>query len=518
VQFWTLLWDQLWSARTPFLVVAYFLTRALVNGSARVERYHLRAAATLLVGHVIALAIGAGQDALGYDSNIAEITSFAFAALAGLSIGVTAVFRALLPRIGFVLPRIMLDLLTAIGVIVVFIVVGRRAGFSVAGLITTSAVLTAVIGFSLQDTLGNVMGGLSLQLDKSIAVGDWVTLGPGQPTGRVSEIRWRYTAIETRSWDTVIIPNALMVKSSITILGRRGGAPEMTRRQIEFFVDFRSSPTAVIDAVETALRKDPVPRMATEPPPHVLMMGVRDSYAQYVVRYWLNDLNIDDPTDSAVRIRVWFAMRRAGISLSIPASTVFLTHETPERETRKAEQELEQRMRALKRVDLFSGLTAKLQRALADQLEFTPFAAGEAITREGDKDDGLFMIVEGEAVVQIGGRGNDSSGLLGPRDVARLGPGQFFGEMSLMTGEARTATVIAATDILCYKMNKPAFQQILEETPAIADQIAEVLVMRRTALSAARDEREEVRRKRHETAKQDLLGRIRGFFGLDASR
>jgi CRP-like cAMP-binding protein len=204
--------------------------------------------------------------------------------------------------------------------------------------------------------------------------------------------------------------------------------------------------------------------------------------------------------------------------MSIPASSIFLTHENPERETRKVEREIDQRMRALKKVDLFSGLTPKLQRALADQLEFTPFATGEAVTKEGDQDDGLYMIVEGEAVVRIGGGSNDSSGILGPRDVARLGPGQFFGEMSLMTGEARTATVIAASELLCYRMNKPAFEEILKETPAIADQIAEVLVLRRTALSAARDERDEVRKKRHETAKQDLLGRIRGFFGIDASR
>src|SRR4029079_3920713 len=119
----------------------------------------------------------------------------------------TAIFRAVLPRVGLRFPRIVLDLITAAGSIVIIILIGRRAGFSVAGLITTSAVLTAVIGFSLQDTLGNVMGGLSLQLDKSVSVGDWITLGAGQPTGRVIEIRWRYTAIETRNWETVIIPN-----------------------------------------------------------------------------------------------------------------------------------------------------------------------------------------------------------------------------------------------------------------------------------------------------------------------
>ena len=81
------------------------------------------------------------------------------------------------------MPRILLDLLTGVAVIVAFIIVGKRAGFSVAGLITTSAVLTAVIGFSLQDTLGNIMGGLALQMDKSITVGDWISLGPGQPPG-----------------------------------------------------------------------------------------------------------------------------------------------------------------------------------------------------------------------------------------------------------------------------------------------------------------------------------------------
>lgn len=518
MEFWSLLAEQLWSSRTPFIVVAYLATRMLVK-SAQVERYHLRAAASLLVGHVIAIAIGALQQSLGYDPRLASITSFAFAALAVMSIGVTAVFHVLLPRVGFTLPRILLDLLTAVGVIVVFIAVGRRAGFSVAGLITTSAVLTAVIGFSLQDTLGNMMGGLALQLDKSIQVGDWVELGPNQTSGRITEIRWRYTAIETRDWNTVIIPNGALVKSQVTVVGRHsfGGAPK-ARRKVEFFVDYRWPPTEVIEAVQNALRKDPVQNMASDPPPRVLFMGVRDSFARYEVRYWLTDFREDDPTDSQVRVRMWFALRRAGISLAIPASAVFLTHDTPERDKRKQERELEQRIHALQQVDLFSGLSAELQRKLADHLEFTPFAAGEAVTREGEQDDGLYMIVDGEAMVRIGGSANDSTGLFTSRELARLRPGQFFGEMSLMTGEARTATVVAVTDLRCYRIDKHAFEEILKEEPQVAEQIAEVLVNRRMALTAARDERDEHRQKRHETAKQDILGRIRGFFGLDASR
>jgi len=508
VGFPTALLEQLWDSRTAFLLLAYVVVAALIRREQRLDLYHLKAASTLVVGHLISVVVAAGQLASGYDAEIAEVVGLAFELLAFVSLGTTVAFRILLPKVGFTLPRILIDLVTAVAVLIVFIIVGKRAGFSVAGLITTSAVLTAVIGFSLQDTLGNVMGGLSLQMDKSVSVGDWITLGQGQPTGRVIEIRWRYTAIETRAWETVIIPNGTLVKSQVTIFGRRLGEPRLARRQIDFFVDFRSSPTDVIGAVLPALRADPVPRMAVAPEPQVLFIGVKDSYAHYCVRYWLSDLDVDDPTDSAVRIRVWFALRRAGIPLSIPASTVFLTHETPEREQRKDDRERATRMMALSTVDLFRGLTEPTREELSAQLAYMPFAAGEAVTREGDTDDGLFILVEGEAAVRIGSGPEE-------REVARLSAGQFFGEMSLMTGEARTATVIATTDLVTYRISKPSFQRILQETPAMAEQIADILVTRRTALSQARDERDEVRRTRMETATRDLASKIRGFFGLE---
>jgi small-conductance mechanosensitive channel/CRP-like cAMP-binding protein len=500
--------SEFWAARSPFLLLAYFVVRELSRRSRNVERYHTRAAGTFVGLHLIAIGVAALQSASDFESNIAETVGLAFALLATVSLGVTFVFRVALPRIGIVLPRILLDLITAVCTIVVFIIVGKRAGFSVAGLITTSAVLTAVIGFSLQDTLGAMMGGLSLQMDKSVSVGDWITLGPGQPTGRVVEIRWRYTSIETRNWETVIIPNNVLVKSQVTILGRRTGEATLLRRHVEFFVDFRTPPTDVINACEAALKSDPVPRMSASPPPHVIFFGVKDSYGVYAVRYWLDDLSADDGTDSAVRIRIWFALRRAGIQLSIPASTVFLTHESKERDERKERQERERRLAALAKVDLFSGLPASMHEELAAELQYKPFAAGEAVTREGDRDDGLYMLVQGDATVRIG-KGADE------KEVARLVAGQFFGEMSLMTGESRTASVIAATDLVTYRIDKPAFEKVLRSTPAMAEQIADVLVERRTALSAAQNEREEVRNKHMDTARHDLASKIRGFFGLD---
>ena len=130
------------------------------------------------------------------------------------------------------------------------------------------------------------------------------------------------------------------------------------------------------------------------------------------------------------------------------------------------------------------------------------------MTREGDADDGLYMIVEGIAAVEI-------STPEGPVEVARLGAGQFFGEMSLMTGEKRSATVVAATDMLTYRLDKRAFEELIRSRPMIADAVAEVLAERKVGLDAARESFDEgTTRRRHDTAKIDILGRIRGFFNL----
>jgi CRP-like cAMP-binding protein len=247
--------------------------------------------------------------------------------------------------------------------------------------------------------------------------------------------------------------------------------------------------------------------MATEPPPQVLFMNVRDSYAVYAVRYWLNDLSVDDPTDSEVRVRIYFALLRAGISMSIPAQTLFVTADTDERRDRKQRQEHERRLAALSKVDLLEPLGPDERERLADQLNHTPFAAGEIVCHEGDEEQSLYMLVRGEAAVRIG-RG------VAAREVARIGAGQFFGEMSLMTGEPRAASVVAVTDLDCYRLDPETFRELVRARPAITDRVAEILAARREALNSVRGQADEQRKKRLETAKQDLLGRIRSFFSL----
>jgi small-conductance mechanosensitive channel/CRP-like cAMP-binding protein len=493
---------------TPYVVAAFIVVAYFARNLPPSDRPWLRIARNMLVAHLLMLLVVAGLVATEYDAYFADLAALAFETLCIVGLSTVLVFRLFLPRLGWHVPRILVDIITAIGVLVAFIAVGKRAGFSVAGLITTSAVLTAVIGFSLQDTLGNMMGGLALQMDNSVKIGDWISLGPGQPQGRVSEIRWRYTAIETREWETIIIPNGVLMKSQVVILGRRVGEIPRWRKQIDFFVDFRTPPTQVIEAVLGTLHADRPPRVAATPEVQCLFFGIRDSYAHFCVRYWTEELAADEPVDSEVRVRLYFALQRAGIKLSIPAQALFITQETDDRDKRKADDEAGRRMEAVDGVDVFRGLSDEVRRAVADQLAWAPFARGEAITREGDHDDGLYMIVDGSAAVQIG-RGNG-----GQREVARLGAGQFFGEMSLMTGEARSATVVAASDLVCYRIDKPAFHRILRDHPEIADEVAGVLASRKVALDAAKGEAGDQKEQQLASAKQDLLGRIRGFFSL----
>src|SRR6185503_12144780 len=132
------------------------------------------------------------------------------------------VFRLLLPLTGKRPTRILEDLAIVLAYVGYGLVQLRIAGVDLGSLVTTSAILTAVIAFAMQDTLGNVLGGLAIQFDNSVQVGDWIRVDV-ELTGRVRDIRWRTTLIETRNWETVLIPNSMLMKGRVSILGRREG-------------------------------------------------------------------------------------------------------------------------------------------------------------------------------------------------------------------------------------------------------------------------------------------------------
>jgi small-conductance mechanosensitive channel len=194
------------------------------------------------------------------------------------------------------------------------------------------------------------MAGLALQMDSSIQVGEWIKVG--DVSGKVIEVRWRSTRIETRNWETVVIPNSQLVRNQFLVLGKRSGQPRQWRRWVYFNVDYRTPPNEVIDAVHGAVLGLQIANVSSDPAPSCIMMDFGDSYGRYALRYWLTDLVADDPTDSAMRTRIYFALRRAGIPFSIPAHAVFMTEDTSDRRATKEHADLERRLAALGRVEL----------------------------------------------------------------------------------------------------------------------------------------------------------------------
>ena len=501
--------DDLSFALLAALIVMSILTQLV----ARDERRRLRGIYVLTALHFVLLPVLGwlrAEPGSGWYNDV-RLVGAVFYVLAASGMFGSVVFGALLPRIGVNAPRILRDVIAAAVGVIAIIAVANRLGFPLSGVITTSAVLTAVIGFSLQDTLGNVMGGLALQMDNSIEVGDWVKLGDGT-RGRVSEIRWRYTAIETRNWETVIVPNSMLMKGQVMVEGRRANQPTQHRRWIYFNVDFRFQPTDVIGAVDEALQAAPIERVAMKPQPNCILMDLQESFGHYAVRYWLSDLAVDDPTDSVVRTRIYFALKRAGIPLSIPAHAIFLTEENVERKAEKTRVDRERRLKAIAEVDLFDVLDDATRAKLADRLRYAPFTRGEAMTRQGAEGHWLYMIITGDASVRVATEGAE-------KEIARLRPGNFFGEMSLMTGARRTATVVAMSDVECYRLDKTGFQDVLRERPELAEAISAILASRKAGLNAAQEDLDqEARERRLADDKRAILHKIRDFFGLDGGR
>ena len=208
-----------------------------------------------------------------------------------------------------------------------------------------------------------------------------------------------------------------------------------------------------------------------------------------------------------MRTRIFFALRRASIPLSLPAQAIFMTSDTEERRQRK-ERDLDQnREKVLRAAELFQGMSADEIDQLADSLRYSPFTAAETMTRQGAKGHDLYLIHRGEVSVRIGADG-------GEREVAVLGPGTFFGERSLMTGEPRSATTVAKTDVECYRLAKADFEKVLVERPELAEAMAEILARRESELTSHRDESVRESRERMATQRVQIVGKIRSFFGL----
>lgn len=458
----------------------------------RVVRGRLRLAIFLLVAFVaLQLARAWSLVPASAQPNLVSIERLLFA-LALIHLGVLVVINPLRrDRVPERFPTIVQDaIIIGLFLIVATFVLDEK-------FLTTSAVGAVVVGFALQDTLGNMFAGLAIQVEKPFHVGHWISAGDWE--GVVTEITWRATKIRTRYDNLVVVPNSELAKQAIT---NHSEPAAPTRIHVEVGASYSAPPTLVKRTLEDVLEAEPL--VLRTPAPLVVLQTFGDSAIIYRANFWITDRALDEVVLDKVHCGIYYAFGRAGIEIPYPIQIEYSRSEDSESEDDRAGRVGQ----LLADVPLFALLDAEERRQLASLSRERAYGRGEAIVRQGDAGSSAFIVVAGQVRIAI-----DS----GNRELAVLGRGGLFGEMSLLTGDARSATARAVGDCRVLEVTAEAFRSIVLHNPAVLDGVTTEVTRRRTELAAAREAA--ARETMSVEPAPTLLARIRTFLlGSSAAR
>ena len=500
------------SPEAPLAIIAVTLLLIVIFGPLKPMRRSLINTSVFffacLLGDLLAGLLSGGTTSKAAAGWLRQLAVFG-EGLAVIRFAGLAFFNVALPRINLRISGILADILVIIGYIGWGFFRLNLAGVELSHLFATSAILTAVLAISMQDTLGNLLGGLALQMDNSLEIGDWIKID--DLSGQVTDIQWRFTALLTRNGEKVVVPNSQLMKGRYYVLCDKHQPHPGWRRSIGFNVDLAVPPGQVIHLVERDIAEASIANLAQQPAPNCVLMDFGPGYAHYALRYWLINPLPDDVTDSDVRVHILATLQRNGIRLATDDHTIHLIEEGAKHRAEVEVREMQRRLRAINAVELFARLADNEKQYLAQRLTKAPFARGDIITRQGAIAHWLYIMVSGEAEAWW-------QPPEGPRRLLeKRGPGSVFGEIGLMTGAPRRATVIASTDVETYRLDKEGFQAIIEQRPELADSLSGILERRLQRFAEL---------EQGYSAGQNELGqripgsaaigrKIREFFGLD---
>ncbi len=428
----------------------------------RLIRRKLRLSLILLLGYVAAdLAIALYGHRISPDTQ-AQLAAFSKLALAAALIN-AAIFLLVNPiradRVPDRFPIILQDAMVIALILLASTFLSQR-------LVTTSAVSAVVIGFALQDTLGNAFAGLAIQSEKPFHVGQWVRVGEHE--GRVAEVTWRATKLRTKAGNFVILPNNVVAKEPIVNYSEPA-AP--FRLEVDVGASYLVPPNKVKAALMEALRRSS--RVLTAPAPEVLLVGFDASAIAYRTRFWIDDYAADELSRDEVRTAIYYAFQRHGIEIPWPIQIQYEKDwKEPDVNLKVAEEE-----RLLAEVDLFATLPPELRHQIALSAPMAVYGSGETMVRQGEDGQSMFVVVSGCVSV-----------VLEPsrEELARIQRGGYFGEMSLLTGEPRSATVIAVGDVSVVEIGVELFRRMAAVHPEAIEQIGMAAMVRRAGLEQMR--------------------------------
>ena len=394
------------------------------------------------------------------------------------------------------IPNITKDFILLICYAILFFVVLRTKGnVNLAGLITTSAALTVVIGLAAQTTLGNFFSGLVLQMEHPFSIGDWITYS--EYTGRVVGITWKSTRIVTRDNVLIYLPNNEL---SNGILVNFTKPDRRMIGRLNLGLEYDAPPNKVRDVISMVLEQNP--RVLPSPRPQIRLTSFDDSSVNYEIIFWFNNYLHLPKIKAEINDQLWYALRRNNIGIPYPIRDTQHAH-IERRHRQKERQVLSVKIKALlDSVPLFEALPPEDRQTIAEQATIEEYGNGERIVRQDESGDSLFIILNGACEVVLEKEGKAE------KKVATIHQGNFFGEMGLLTGEARSATVKALKYATVAKVDKPLFSTFLASKPEICDELGAVMAERQTDLATKANQVNEL------VNQVNLISKIKAFFGI----
>ena len=377
-----------------------------------------------------------------------------------------------------VLPRVLHGfILAVIYLAVLFAVCKEVLGVNITPFLTTSAILTVILGLALQGTLGNIVSGLALHFTRVFNRGDWVKIG--EIEGIVQETNWRETRVLDRASNLVIIPNNAAAAATVTNFSLPDKNAAIT---IPIKAAFGAPAAEVLALIKEAARE--VPDVSETPPPTAYLLSYDETGVSYLAKLWITNYAQKDIIITEIGRLIWSKLQRRGFAVPVqvtegigriadairPEARAALAAEAAERNLR----DLRESAFLRRQEGDHAGeplLTADEMSRLAGEIERQRLGQGEIIFRQGDKGESCYLVtkglVRGKVAYEEGGQEHASE--------FEIGPGGLVGEMSLFTGMPRTATVSVACDTEVLEISAEAFSGLIAGNPALAEAAAEIV-------------------------------------------
>ncbi|MBI1910866.1 MAG: mechanosensitive ion channel [Deltaproteobacteria bacterium] len=375
----------------------------------------------------------------------------------------------------------------------IMFLLNRLLGINLLPLLTTSAVLTGIIALSLQETLKNLFTGLWINMDRIVAKGDWVKVA--EKEGQIVDVTWRTTRILTRDNDLIYLPNRFLAEG---VLENYTYPTPIHIVQVDIGASYNDPPNKVKELLMDIAMD--TPDVLVDPVPEVLVLSYGDFSINYRLRVCINDFNLASRIKSDLNSRIWYVFRRHDVEIPFPIRTIYTRTEAKQRSTAEI-------ISSFKDISFLKMLKEDELARIAASARVESFGAGEAIVKQGEKGDTCYILKKGSADVLL------KDVLENESLIATVKAGDFFGEMSLLAGEPRSATVIAKEDSACIVIGSQEFHEIFRDNPEIAEKLSEILAKRSSELNLIKSKN--ISKLHAETEIQkNILSKIKTFFKL----